>query len=139
MKAIFGIGLLHLLLFSISLAEAFEKAPRITDREIIERLTRLEEGQKALSRRIGDVDRRIDQRFGSVDQRFEGVEQRFDDLSTRLTELRQLMLWGFGLSFAGMFALISLVIWDRRTTLAPALKRIEALEKLVAENALAAR
>ena len=139
MKALFGIGLLHLLLFSISSAEAFEKAPRITDREIIERLTRLEEGQKALSRRIGDVDRRIDQRFGSVDQRFEGVEQRFDDLSTRLTELRQLMLWGFGLSFAGMFALISLVIWDRRTTLAPALKRIEALEKLVAENALAAR
>ena len=114
MKTILGLGLLHLLLFCISSAEAFEEAPRITDREIIERLTRLEEGQRALN-------------------------QRFEDFSTRLTELRQLMLWGFGLSFAGMFALISLVIWDRRTTLAPALKRIEALEKLVAENALAAR
>lgn len=114
MKIILGLGLLSLLLFFVSSAEAFEEAPRITDREIIERLTRLEEGQRALN-------------------------QRFEDFSTRLTELRQLMLWGFGLSFAGMFALISLVIWDRRTTLAPALKRIEALEKLVAENALAAR
>lgn len=114
MKLIFGLGILYLLLFSISSAEAFEEAPRITDREIVERLTRLEEGQKALDR-------------------------RFDDFSERLAELRQLMLWGFGLSFAGMFALISLVIWDRRTTLAPALKRIEALEKQVAENVLAAR
>ena len=114
MKNVLGLGLLSLLLFFVSSAEAFEEAPRITDREIIERLTRLEEGQRALN-------------------------QRFEDFSTRLTELRQLMLWGFGLSFAGMFALISLVIWDRRTTLAPALKRIEALEKLVAENALAAR
>lgn len=114
MKIILGLGLLSLLLFFVSSAEAFEEAPRITDREIIERLTRLEEGQRALN-------------------------QRFEDFSTRLTELRQLMLWGFGLSFAGMFALISLVIWDRRTTLAPALKRIEALEKLVAENALASR
>lgn len=114
MKNVLGLGLLSLLLFFVPSAEAFEEAPRITDREIIERLTRLEEGQRALN-------------------------QRFEDFSTRLTELRQLMLWGFGLSFAGMFALISLVIWDRRTTLAPALKRIEALEKLVAENAFAAR
>lgn len=132
MQGILKIGVLRLLLFSIPCAEAFEKAPTITDREIVERLTRLEEGQKALSRRMGGLEQRIDQRFGAVDQ-------RFDDLSTQLTELRQLMLWGFGLSFAGMFALISLVIWDRRTTLAPALKRIEALEKQVAENALAAR
>ena len=117
--------MLHLLLFSVSPAEAFEEAPRITDKEIVERLTRLEEGQKALGVRIDNLDRHID--------------QRFSDFSKRFDELRQLMLWGFGMSFAGMFALISLVIWDRRTTLAPALKRIEALEKLVAENALAAR
>lgn len=132
MKLILGLGVLYLLLFSISSAEAFEEAPRITDREIVEWLTRLEEGQKAINARIDDLERRIDQRFQSVDQ-------RFDDFSIRLTELRQLMLWGFGVLFAGMFALITMVIWDRRTTLAPALKRIEALEKQVAENALAAR
>lgn len=103
MRTILGLGILYLLLFSVSSAEAFEEAPRITDREIVERLTRLEEGQKALDR-------------------------RFDDFSERLAELRQLMLWGFGVSFAGMFALISLVIWDRRTTLTPTVKRIDAME-----------
>ena len=132
MKTILGLGILYLLPFSASSAEAFEETPRITDREIVERLTRLEEGQKAISARIDDLERRIDQRFQSVDQ-------RFDDFSIRLAELRQLMLWGFGVLFAGMFALITMVIWDRRTTLAPALRRIEALEKQVAENALAAR
>ena len=127
MKAILGIGLFHLLLFSISPAEAFEEAPRITDKEIVERLTRLEEGQKALGVRIDDLDRHIN--------------QRFTDFSKRFDELRQLMLWGFGVSFAGMFALISLVIWDRRTTLTPTVKRIDAMENRLrlVEEALAAR
>lgn len=127
MKALLGIGLLHLLLFSISPAEAFEEAPRITDKEIVERLTRLEEGQKALGVRIDDLDRHID--------------HRFTDFSKRFDELRQLMLWGFGVSFAGMFALISLVIWDRRTTLTPTVKRIDAMENRLrlVEEALAAR
>lgn len=114
MKTILGIGLLYLLVFSVSSAEAFEDAPRITDKEIVERLTRLEEGQKALGVRIDDLDRHID--------------QRFTDFSKWFDELRQLMLWGFGVSFAGMFALISLVIWDLRTTLAPTVKRIDAME-----------
>lgn len=114
MKTILGVGLLYLLVFSVSSAEAFEDAPRITDKEIVERLTRLEEGQKALGVRIDDLDRHID--------------QRFTDFSKRFDELRQLMLWGFGVSFAGMFALISLAIWDRRTTLTPTVKRIDAME-----------
>lgn len=127
MKTILGVGLLYLLVFSVSSAEAFEDAPRITDKEIVERLTRLEEGQKALGVRINDLDRHID--------------QRFTDFSKRFDELRQLMLWGFGVSFAGMFALISLVIWDRRTTLTPTVKRIDAMESRLrlVEETLATR
>lgn len=127
MKTILGIGLLYLLVFSVSSAEAFEDAPRITDKEIVERLTRLEEGQKALGVRIDDLNRHID--------------QRFTDFSKRFDELRQLMLWGFGVSFAGMFALISLVIWDRRTTLTPTVKRIDAMESRLrlVEETLATR
>lgn len=127
MKTILGIGLLYLLVFSVSSAEAFEDAPRITDKEIVEWLTRLEEGQKALGVRIDDLDRHID--------------QGFTDFSKRFDELRQLMLWGFGVSFAGMFALISLVIWDRRTTLTPTVKRIDAMESRLrlVEETLATR
>jgi len=71
---------------------AVEVAPRITDREIIERLTRLEEGQAALLRemnqRFDEMNRSIDQRFESVNQRFDGmnlsINQRFESMDKRL-------------------------------------------------------
>ena len=47
-------------LFLPSIAQAVEVAPRISDREIIERLTRLEEGQRALHCEMN-------QRFESID------------------------------------------------------------------------
>jgi hypothetical protein len=58
-KVIIFAGLMAILLVPV-VAAAVEKAPRITDREIVERLTRLEEGQKALNKRFDDVNRRID-------------------------------------------------------------------------------
>ncbi len=58
-------------------ASAVERAPRITDREIVERLTRLEEGQKALNKR-----------FDSVNKRFDDVNRRFDDVNKRIDDLR---------------------------------------------------
>ncbi|MCL5277293.1 MAG: hypothetical protein M1517_05925 [Deltaproteobacteria bacterium] len=39
------------------------------------------------------------------------------------------MLWGFGILFAGMFTLIGFVIWDRRTALAPAIRKNKELEE----------
>jgi hypothetical protein len=74
-----------------------EPAIGITGREIVERLTRLGEGQKRL-------------------------EQRME-------EVREFLLWGFGVTFAGIFALVGFVIWDRRTALAPAVRRIEELQE----------
>lgn len=41
--------------FFPSQALPVETAPRITDREIVEKLTRLEEGQKALGQRIDEL------------------------------------------------------------------------------------
>jgi uncharacterized protein YlxW (UPF0749 family) len=67
-KVIIFAGLIAILLVPV-MAAAVEKAPRITDREIVERLTRLEEGQKALNKRIGDLNKR-----------FDDVNRRFDDL-----------------------------------------------------------
>ena len=56
--------------------DGVEVAPRISDREIIERLSKLEEGQKQLRSEMN-------QRFEAIDQRFETLEsqmnQRFDD------------------------------------------------------------
>ena len=42
---------------------AVETAPRISDREIVERLTRLEEGQKAIEKRLDELREDMNKRF----------------------------------------------------------------------------
>ncbi|PXF59247.1 MAG: hypothetical protein C4B58_03770 [Deltaproteobacteria bacterium] len=79
-------------------AAAVEKAPRITDREIVERLTRLEEGQKALNKRFDDVNRRID------DLRAE-MNGRIADLRAEMNGRFNTLQW-----MLGFFITISLVI-----------------------------
>lgn len=103
------------LLFFDRPATAVEVAPRTTDREIIEGLTeirgdikRLEEGQKVSQKQIDDL--------------------RIQVGDTR-RELKEFLLWGFGVTFAGTFALIGFVLWDRRTALAPAVDKIKAVEE----------
>ncbi|MBI3248900.1 MAG: hypothetical protein HYZ50_20555 [Deltaproteobacteria bacterium] len=107
-----------------------ETAPRISDREIVERLTRLEEGQKALAQRIDNVERSLGQRIDNVErslgQRIDNVER---SLGQRIDELRVIMLWGFGVMFSGMFALVGFVLWDRRSPLAPAVRQVEGLKE----------
>ena len=53
-----------------SLLLAVERAPRISDREIVERLTRLEEGQKHLEKQIDGVNKRIDDLRSEMNSRF---------------------------------------------------------------------
>ncbi len=136
-KTGWGFGVFFCLLFSPPGTLAVEPAPRLTDREIIERLTRLEEGQKTLARQLEASEQHVNQRIDSleqhVNQRIDSLEQhvnqRIDSLGQEIAKLRQLLLWGFGVMFTGMFALTGFVIWDRRTALAPAVNRVEALEK----------
>ena len=45
---------------------AVERAPRISDKEIVERLTRLEEGQKSLERRLDDLRSEMNSRFDTI-------------------------------------------------------------------------
>ncbi len=78
-----------------SYAQAVEVAPRISDREIIEALTELKAGQRALAEQM--------------DQRFAAVDQRFDSLEKRLEFMQNLML----ALIAGIFGLIGFVVWDR--------------------------
>ncbi len=67
-----------------SMLIAVEKAPRISDREIVERLTRLEEGQKNIEKRFDDVNRRFDDLRSEINSRFEAVDKRFDTLEWML-------------------------------------------------------
>lgn len=78
------------------------------------KMATLEEGQKSLQRQIDDFKE-------STQKQFENVQKQFDRLYT-------LILWGFGILFGGMGLLMSIVIWDRKTTLSPVVKQVRELE-----------
>ena len=91
MKKIIIIVWLIVGILSPSLLIAVERAPRISDREIVERLTRLEEGQKNIERRIDSLDK--------------SLNNRIDDLRSEMNSRFDTIQWMFGL-----FITITLVI-----------------------------
>ena len=105
MKRVAVIFIIVAVWLSPLLASAVQVAPRITDIEIIERLTRLEKGQKALNKRIDDVNKRID----DVNKRIDGLERslnkRIDDLRAEMNNRFDTLQW-----MLGLFITISLVI-----------------------------
>ena len=57
------------------------------------------------------------------------LEEGQKSLQRQIDDLYALILWGFGILFGGMGVLIGFVIWDRRTALAPAIKKNKELEE----------
>jgi TolA-binding protein len=151
LRAILILGSLLVLLSLPSQSFSVDVAPRITDREIVEKLTRLEEGIKAVNQRIDDVNRTLEQRIDDTNRRIDdtnhrieelqkALSQRIDDtnrridelkqdLGQRIDELRQTLLWGIGITFAGMFSLVGFVLWDRRSVLTPAVRQMDDLRE----------
>ena len=114
------------LLWTIPVA-AYDTAPRISDKEIVERLTRLEEGQKALFRELDKRFEAIDRRFESIDKRFESFDKRFEAINKRFAEFHALVI-GIIASFACIVAVtIGFAIWDRRTAVKPVENKIDIL------------
>ena len=98
-----------------SVVSGIEVAPRITDKEIIERLTRLEEGQKSILREM-------DKRFEAIDKRFEAIDRRFD-------QLNNLIIGIIGAFSAIVAVTIGFAIWDRRSMIRPFEDKVEELRK----------
>ncbi len=103
------------ILMSVSVSNAVETAERISDREIIEGLTTLREGQKAMNQRFDDMSN--------------SINKRFDDVNSSINHIRDLMTWGFGVIFVSISSLAGFVLWDRRSALAPAIKKSMELEE----------
>ena len=80
-----ALGLAVVLAVDCGRATAAEVAPRISDREIVERLVRVEEGLKALRTEMLA-------RFEVVEARFAGIDKRFDDLNRRI----DMLMWMVG-------------------------------------------
>jgi len=104
--------------------------------DIRERLIRIEEGQKTLNQRIDELDKRLSSRIDELDKR---LGSRIDNLEKRMDYLVNLIY----VVLAGMFTLVGFVLWDRRSALAPAIRRTrdieereEKLERAIKEFAL---
>jgi len=80
-KNIIIVTLIITVLILPSLLYAIETAPRISDREIVERLTRLEEGQKSLR---SEMNSRFNDLRSEMNSRFEAIDKRFDTLQWML-------------------------------------------------------
>jgi len=120
-KGIKVILILIILCFFNGATFSYEKEVPFTQ-EDRDRIIRLEEGLKSVNQRIDDTNKRLEEGLKSVNQ-------RIDDINKRIDELRDFLLWGFGLLFGGMGLLIGFVLWDRRTALAPAIRKNKELEE----------
>ncbi|MEW6103138.1 MAG: hypothetical protein AB1630_04885 [bacterium] len=86
----------------------------VTNRQILEKLEKLEIRMERVEGKINNMDVRITR----LEEGQKSIQRQIDDLRGLLYVI-----------LAGMFGLIGFVLWDRRTALAPAVKRVEALEK----------
>nr|VFK79258.1 MAG: hypothetical protein BECKSD772D_GA0070982_104212 [Candidatus Kentron sp. SD] len=137
-----SLGALFLSLAYTGSALAVEVAPRISDREIIERLAGLEEGQKRLEQRMDAVQKQLEQRMDAMqkqleqrmdamqahfEQRMEAMRSHFEQrMNTMQSHFEQRMeaQWNLTLvMIAGIFGLIGFVVWDRKTALKPLERR----------------
>ncbi len=114
-------GLLALALFPGPLW-AVEVAPALTDREIVERLTRLEEGQSAIRTEMGQL---------REDMNRQNQHLR-DDINAQFDRLYQILLGLLGTFTALVLATIGFALWDRRTMLRPVEGRVSSLEEEMA-------
>ena len=115
---------------------ALEPAPDITDREVVEKLAKLEAGQQALNQRISDL--RSEMKSGQEALRSEmksgqealrsEMKSGQEALSTRLDDSNNTMLVLFGSIITLIVTLFGYIAWDRRTTVKPMLEQLNRLE-----------
>lgn len=94
-----------------------------------------------LDKRVDDLDKKIDGLDNSLNRRIDdldnGLNRRIDDLdrslNRRIGEIREFILWGFALTFSGMFILVGFILWDRRSTLSPVITSMKDAETTIHE------
>ena len=96
---------------------AVETAPRITDREIVERLTALAEGQKRLEQKIEQESAKLHQEILAVraelkaeiqatNRRIDDISRRIDDTNKRIDDIK----WMLGIFISVAIVMLGFVI-----------------------------
>jgi len=130
MRSIFCLLCLSAFLFPAPLS-ALETAPRISDREIVERLARVETAIQTLHESIGQLradmnQLRIENR-ADIHQLREDMNAQFD----RISNHRDVLLGVFAALTA---ATIGFAVWDRRTMVRPSENKVKSMEASLVGN-----
>lgn len=96
-----------LFLLILGLANNCFSEETIINRQILERLDK------------------IDEKINNIDVRIARIEEGQKSSQKQIDDIRNLLY----VILSGMFALVGFVLWDRRTALAPAVKKMEILEE----------
>jgi TolA-binding protein len=120
---------LMVVLFLFLSAPTWIASAELTKGEIKEIQEIMRQELQHVDKRFEYMNRRIDDMNNRISEVNNSINDRIDDVNNRIDDMNNLMLWGFGIIFAGMFALLGFVIWDRRTALAPAIRKNKELEE----------
>ncbi len=101
-------------------AFAVEASPHISDREIVERLTRLEDGQVSLR--------------GEVKQLREDINKQFERVDTQFDRLVNIVLCIIGVFASMCGSTIWFALWNRRTMIRPFEDKVKKIEDDISEN-----
>ena len=101
-------------------AYAIETAPHISDREIVEGLTRLGDGQLLLQ--------------GEVKQLREDINKQFDRIDKQFDRLVNIVLCIIGVFASMCGGTIWFALWDRRSMIRPFEDKVKKIEDDTAEN-----
>lgn len=121
-----------------SWGQAIETAPPISDREIIERLARLEEGVKALQQGQDSLRQGQDslrQEMQQLRQEMNAqMQQLRTDMNAQFSHVFQLMVGMLGAFAAIVTVTIGFALWDRRTMIRPFESKVKAIEEEIAQS-----
>ena len=85
-----------ILILSFNISYGIEIAPRITDKEIVERLTKLEQGQNSLNKRIEDLE--------------QSLNKRIDDLRSEVQNSFNILEWMLAIFISILIVIIGFIL-----------------------------
>lgn len=138
----FFIAALLVLPVLASPAWAVEAAPALTDREIVERLTRLEEGLQGVRDAIQQLRSDIQQLREDMNRQDQQLredmnrqnQQLREDMNQQFARQFRLTLAVLGAFTALVVAIIGFALWDRRTMIRPFERTVRSLEEDLSTN-----
>ena len=128
---VFVVLIISLIFIPKSPVFAYQKTLGLTDKEIVERLIKLEEGQKALQKEMNIRFTDINKRFDDVNRRFDDINRRLDDINNRINKLANILIGAMSIFTILIATIIGLIFWDRKTTIDAAVRKVETDSRLI--------